>query len=133
MRRRDTTGRSMSITWLAGSRPRRATLSHRRHRIAGQSIMAGTLFEKALVKNGVDGTSVEGVADMPYAVPNLPRRVHSTTVGVPVLWWRSGRPHPHRLRCRDPMMDQLAAKAGKRSCCGFALALLKGQAAACGH
>src|SRR5438093_176495 len=30
------------------------------HRIVGQSLMAGTPFERALVKNGVDGTSVEG-------------------------------------------------------------------------
>jgi len=83
-----------------------------RHRIAGQSIMAGTLFEKALVKNGVDGTSVEGVADMPYAVPNLRAELHSTTVGVPVLWWRSVG-HTHTAYAVETMMDQLAAKAGK--------------------
>jgi isoquinoline 1-oxidoreductase beta subunit len=69
-----------------------------RHRIAGQSIMAGTLFEKALVKNGVDGTSVEGVADMPYAVPNLRAELHSTTVGVPVCGGaRSATPTPPTL------------------------------------
>jgi isoquinoline 1-oxidoreductase beta subunit len=94
-----------------------------RHRIAGQSIMAGTLFEKALVKNGVDGTSVEGVADMPYAVPNLRAELHSTTVGVPVLWWRSVG-HTHTAYAVETMMDQLAAKAGKDPV-EFRLALLK--------
>jgi isoquinoline 1-oxidoreductase beta subunit len=94
-----------------------------RHRIAGQSIMAGTLFEKALVKNGVDGTSVEGVADMPYAAPNLRAELHSTTVGVPVLWWRSVG-HTHTAYAVETMVDQLAAKAGKDPV-EFRLALLK--------
>ena len=31
-----------------------------RHRIVGQSILAGTPFEKMMVKDGVDATSVEG-------------------------------------------------------------------------
>ena len=76
--------------------------------------MAGTLFEKALVKNGVDGTSVEGVADMPYAVPNLRAELHSTTVGVPVLWWRSVG-HTHTAYAVETMMDQLAAEGRQGS------------------
>src|SRR5262249_39001948 len=38
------------------------------HRIVGQSIMAGTAFAAVMVKNGIDGTSVEGAANLPYAV-----------------------------------------------------------------
>ena len=41
-----------------------------RHRIVGQSIMAGTAFAAARIKNGIDRTSVEGAANLPYAVPN---------------------------------------------------------------
>ena len=94
-----------------------------RHGIAGQSILAGTLFEKALVKDGVDGTSVEGVVDMPYAVPNLHAELHSTKVGVPVLWWRSVG-HTHTAYAVETVMDQLAAEAGKDPV-EFRLALLK--------
>src|SRR5258708_5566109 len=44
-----------------------------RHGIVGQSILAGTPFEAFLVKDGLDGTSVEGVPDSPYP-PTLPAR-----------------------------------------------------------
>ncbi|HEX7489690.1 MAG TPA: molybdopterin cofactor-binding domain-containing protein, partial [Anaeromyxobacteraceae bacterium] len=37
-----------------------------KHTIVGQSILAGTPFEKMMVKNGIDETSVEGAADSPY-------------------------------------------------------------------
>ena len=42
------------------------------HTAVGQSIMLGTPFEAFQIKDGVDATSVEGVADSPYikATPN---------------------------------------------------------------
>ena len=46
-------------------------------------------FQRVLVKNGVDASSVEGVTDMPYAIPNVHAELHTTKVGAPVLWWRS--------------------------------------------
>ncbi|MFN3401287.1 MAG: molybdopterin cofactor-binding domain-containing protein, partial [Ferrovibrio sp.] len=58
------------------------------HRIVGQSIMAGTAFEQFMVKDGIDATSVEGAANLPYAIPNMSVELHTTKVGVPVLWWR---------------------------------------------
>ena len=36
-----------------------------------RSVMAGAPFAKMMVKDGVDGTSVEGAANLPYAIPNL--------------------------------------------------------------
>jgi isoquinoline 1-oxidoreductase subunit beta len=59
------------------------------HRIVGQSILAGTAFESVLVKGGIDGTSVEGAANLPYAIPTIEVDLHTTTLGVPVQWWRS--------------------------------------------
>jgi len=57
------------------------------HKVVGQSIMAGTLFEPMMVKNGVDGTTIEGMGE-PYALPmNL--AVDGVKQNVPVLWWRS--------------------------------------------
>jgi isoquinoline 1-oxidoreductase beta subunit len=61
----------------------------RKHTIVGQSILAATPFEQALGENGIDNTSVEGAANLPYAIPNLFVDLHSPKVGVPVLWWRS--------------------------------------------
>ncbi|WP_020654834.1 xanthine dehydrogenase family protein molybdopterin-binding subunit [Massilia niastensis] len=57
------------------------------HKIVGQSIVDGTLFEPMMVKNGVDATTVEGMAE-PYAVP-MHLAVHTVKANVPVLWWRA--------------------------------------------
>jgi len=59
------------------------------HRIVGQSLLTGTPFESFSVKDGIDESSVEGAKQLPYAIPNLRVDLHTTKVGVPVLWWRS--------------------------------------------
>jgi isoquinoline 1-oxidoreductase beta subunit len=82
------------------------------HTIAGPSILAGTAFEPMLVKDGIDPTSVEGVADMPYDIPNLNVSLHTIDAGVPLLWWRSVG-HSHTGFVVESMMDELAAAAGK--------------------
>ncbi|MDZ4254494.1 MAG: xanthine dehydrogenase family protein molybdopterin-binding subunit [Sulfuritalea sp.] len=61
-----------------------------RHRLVGQSILMGSPFEAMMVKNGIDGVSVEGAANLPYAIPNMRVDLHTPTdINVPVLWWRS--------------------------------------------
>ncbi len=82
------------------------------HTIVGQSILAGTAFEKMMVKNGVDGTSVEGAQDIPYKIPNILVDLHTTKIGVPVLWWRSVG-HSHTAFVVESFMDELAHAAGK--------------------
>lgn len=77
-----------------------------RHTIVGQSIMAGTPFEGA-IKEGIDGTSVEGAADMPYATPNILVDLHSPTQPVPVLWWRSVG-HSHTAFVVESFLDEVA-------------------------
>ena len=93
-----------------------------RHTIVGQSILSGTPFG-AMVKNGVDATSVEGVSDLPYGAPNLHVELHTTKVGVPVLWWRSVG-HTHTAYVVEAMIDQIAAETG-RDPVEFRLATLK--------
>jgi isoquinoline 1-oxidoreductase subunit beta len=83
-----------------------------RHRIVGQSILAGTPFEGALVKDGIDGTSVEGASNLPYGIPNLAVELHTTKVGVPVLWWRSVG-STHTAYATEVFLDELAQAAGK--------------------
>jgi len=82
------------------------------HTIVGQSIVAGTAFEGFLVHNGIDATSVEGAADIPYAIPNVQVDLHTTKNEVPVQWWRSVG-HSHTAFVVETMVDELAHLAGK--------------------
>ncbi len=82
------------------------------HTIVGQSILSGTLFEQMLVKNGVDGTSVEGAKDIPYGIPNILVDLHSPKLAVPVLWWRSVG-HSHTAFVVESFLDEVAYAAGK--------------------
>ena len=59
------------------------------HTIVGQSIIAGTLFESLMIKDGLDPSSVEGAAELPYRVPALRVDLHTTKAPVRVQWWRS--------------------------------------------
>ncbi len=93
------------------------------HRIVGQSILTGTLFEGFLVKDGIDKTSVEGVENTPYDIPNMAAELHTVPVGVPVLWWRSVG-HSHTAYVVETMIDDLAEAAGKDPV-AFRLELLK--------
>src|SRR5207237_840820 len=53
-----------------------------KHVIVGQSILTGTAFEPMMVKDGIDGTSVEGAANLPYAIPNLAVELHTPKIAV---------------------------------------------------
>lgn len=94
-----------------------------RHRIAGQSIMDGTPFAAMTIKDGIDGTSVEGAANLPYAIPNIEVELHTTKSKVPVLWWRSVG-STHTAHATEHMIDILAKEAGKDPL-EFRLAMLK--------
>lgn len=80
--------------------------------MVGQSIMAGTMMEPMMVKNGVDSTSVEGVADSPYIKGTPAHRVdlHSPRTGIPVLWWRSVG-HSYNGFVMESLVDELAHAA----------------------
>ena len=82
------------------------------HTIVGQSIVAGTAFAAFLVKNGIDATSVEGAATLPYEIPNLQVELHTTKNEVPVQWWRSVG-HSHTAFVVETMIDELAHLAKK--------------------
>src|SRR6202790_1769119 len=82
------------------------------HTIVGQSIMQGTLFESFMVKDGVDGTSVEGAADLIYDIPNLQVDLHTPKIGVPVQWWRSVG-HSHTGFSVEAFLDEVAHAGGK--------------------
>jgi isoquinoline 1-oxidoreductase subunit beta len=82
------------------------------HRIVGQSIVTGTPLAPRRVRDGIDLTSVEGAANLPYAIPNVAVELHTTTVGIPVLWWRSVG-STHNAYSTEAFMDELARAAGR--------------------
>lgn len=83
-----------------------------RHRLVGQSIIAGSPFEQ-MMKDGIDPVSVEGAANLPYGIPNLLVDLHTPQdIGVPVLWWRSVG-STHTAFSTECFIDELAQAAGK--------------------
>ncbi|WP_255323021.1 xanthine dehydrogenase family protein molybdopterin-binding subunit [Lysobacter sp. K5869] len=93
--------------------------------MVGQSIAAGSPFESAMVKNGVDATSVEGVADSPYVKATKDHLVelHSPKTGIPVLWWRSVG-HSYNGFIMESLIDE-AAHAAKQDPVAYRRALLR--------
>lgn len=94
------------------------------HQVAGQSIMKGTAFEAFSVKDGVDHSTVEGLADSPYVIPNMAVGLTDTEKATSVLWWRSVG-HTHTAYVMEVMMD-MAAKVAGRDPVEFRLAYLEG-------
>jgi isoquinoline 1-oxidoreductase subunit beta len=78
--------RPMYVHWLKAGVDAQGKLVAWQHRIVGQSITRGTLFDN---KSKIDFTSVEGAQNLPYHIPNLQVELHTTEPKVPVLWWRS--------------------------------------------
>lgn len=78
------------------------------HVIVGQSIVAGTPFEGFLIKDGIDGTTIEGMRD-PYPIP-MRLSVHHPKVNVPVLWWRSVG-STHTAYVMETLIDEIARGA----------------------
>ena len=83
-----------------------------KHVIVGQSILTGTAFEPMMVKDGIDATSVEGAANLPYAIPNLAVELHTPKIGVPVQWWRSVG-STHTAFATECFLDEIARETKK--------------------
>jgi isoquinoline 1-oxidoreductase beta subunit len=95
----------------------------------GQSILKGSPFE-AMIKDGIDPTSVEGANELPYEIADFRCDLHTTQVGVPVLWWRSVG-HSHTGYAVECFIDELLEEAGQDPVTGR-LALMNGAPRAAG-
>jgi isoquinoline 1-oxidoreductase subunit beta len=80
-------------------------------RIASPSIMA-RFFGPGAIKNGLDNSSVEGVSDVPYDIPNVFVDYHLTEPGVPVGFWRSVGASQNGFFA-ESFVDEMAAATGK--------------------
>lgn len=93
-----------------------------RHRLVGQSILAGSAFA-GMIKDGIDAVSVEGASNLPYGIPALRVELHTPTdIPVPVHWWRSVG-STHTAYSTETFIDELAASAGQDAV-AYRLALL---------
>lgn len=94
------------------------------HQLVSKPIFPGTPFEASSVnKEGLDATSVEGIADTPYAIRDMAVTQHNVDSAVPVLWWRSIG-HTHTAYAMETLIDELA-KASSVDPLAFRLRLLK--------
>jgi isoquinoline 1-oxidoreductase beta subunit len=80
-------------------------------RVACPSIMEASGFMK-LPESGVDSFGVEGVADLPYDIPNLRVDYVREEPGVQVWFWRSVG-HSQNIFFSESFIDELAHAAGK--------------------
>ncbi|PJX21011.1 carbon monoxide dehydrogenase [Advenella sp. S44] len=93
------------------------------HALVGQSIVAGTLFEAGMIKNGIDSTATEGMRD-PYPLP-MQLTVHHPKVNVPVLWWRSVG-STHTAFVMETLIDDIA-RATRQDPVAYRMALFGDQ------
>lgn len=78
------------------------------HHIVGPSILAR--FGADRLQNGIDNTSVEGAANIPYRIPNVRVSYVREEPGVPVGFWRSvgSSQNAYVTEC---FLDEIAAAA----------------------
>jgi isoquinoline 1-oxidoreductase subunit beta len=81
-------------------------------RTACDSLADGSGFESAIVKDGIDTTAVEGLADMPYASPNTQTDWVRHSPGVRTWFWRSVG-NTQNIFFSESFIDEMAAAAGK--------------------
>lgn len=82
------------------------------HRLVGQSVIAGSVFEPMMVKNGLEATVSEGVTETRYDLPDFRCEVTRATTPLTTLWWRSVG-HTHTAYVMETMMDELAVATGQ--------------------
>lgn len=81
------------------------------HRLTGSSVLAR--WAPPAFKNGLDGDTIEGAAETPYAFPNmLVEYVQHEPRGIPTAFWRGVGP-VHNVFVVESFFDELAAAAGK--------------------
>ncbi len=82
------------------------------HTAVSKPVLAQSIFAPFVVKDGIDPTTLEGSANMPYAIENLRAEVHNTGEPVPILWWRSVG-HSINGFVTNSALDELAAVGGR--------------------
>ena len=80
------------------------------HRIVGQSLFTDTPLESMIVHNGIDYSMVTTASPYSDSIPDYSFELHVTSVGVPVLPWRSVGA-THTTFVVETLIDELATSA----------------------
>jgi isoquinoline 1-oxidoreductase beta subunit len=98
----------MLFNAVNGNGPRRSQFCA----FQGQSFIQGMPFAPLVIKDGIDPITVEGSREIPYEIPNFRCDVHTPSVGVPTLWWRSVG-HTHTGYVVECFIDELLDATGQ--------------------
>lgn len=91
---------------------RPASLAHFTGALDGDGWPVALTSRVACPYFGGPRTAVEGIADMPYAIPNFLVDSHDVNLGIPVSYWRSVG-YSQNVFFTESFIDELAAAAGK--------------------
>jgi isoquinoline 1-oxidoreductase beta subunit len=80
------------------------------HRIVGPSILSRVFPDR--IKDGIDNSSVEGAANIPYSIPHMYVDYVMKNTGVPVGFWRSVGSSQNAF-ITESFIDEIAAAVGK--------------------
>jgi isoquinoline 1-oxidoreductase subunit beta len=115
-------GKPVKLTWS-----REDDMQHDLYRPASYTKFAGALDQDGWpvawdarvvcgsfggLRNGVDRTSVEGIIDLEYEIPNFHVDYHPPDVDIPVTYWRSVG-FSQNTFFSESFLDELAAATGK--------------------
>lgn len=103
--------RPMSVHRLRGGIDAQGNITAWDQVIAIQSFLQGTAFGGA-VRDGIDGSAVEGARGMPYNIPNLNIGLHLMKNGVLSNFWRSVG-SSHTCYSIETFLDDLFALGGQ--------------------
>ena len=78
------------------------------NRIVGPSIIAS---KGGRLRNGIDSSSVEGAANIPYDIPNIQVEYAKADIPVPLHWWRSVGSSQNAF-ITESFIDEMAHAAG---------------------
>ena len=81
-------------------------------RMVCDSLAEGTGMEASIIKDRIDHTSVEGLNNLPYAVPNLQMEWLKYSPGVRTWFWRSVG-NTQNIFFAESFIDEMAHEAGK--------------------
>ena len=101
--------RPVSLHRLAAAFDRRGTPTAWHHRLTAPSIL--DQLWPGSVKNGLDRAAIEGLADLPYAIPNVLVEYVMANTAIPVMWWRSVY-NSQNAFANEAFLDEMAAAAG---------------------
>ncbi|HPF26121.1 MAG TPA: xanthine dehydrogenase family protein molybdopterin-binding subunit [Steroidobacteraceae bacterium] len=77
--------------------------------IVSQPVIKSSPFAQFAIKaDGIDPSTIEGAADMPYAIANLSVDLNDGNPTIPIQWWRSVG-HSHTAFVVESVLDELAA------------------------